>query len=151
MARSLKIRYASSHYTFGRHDGIRIRIEVVCASGVCPGVFAYRMLPVDPHGNNEGHFSHIVSPVDLVEMPKDSPCPGASPEWFRLSFVDVLVRSVEEAKNFLDVVKCDLKRLMDTLCTMDEVMPSEDHLITCSRRDARVMWQFRAPGARRSS
>jgi len=132
MARSLKIRHASSPYIIGRHDGIRIRIEVVCTSGVCPGVFVYRMMPVDPHGNNQGHFDHIASPVDLAEMPKDAPCPGDSPEWFRLSYVDILLRSVHEAENFLECVIGDLRRLMDTLCTMDNFTASEDTLIVCN-------------------
>lgn len=131
VGRSLKISYATSHYVFGRHDGVRIRIEATCGTNVDTAVFAYRMLPVDPHGNNEGHFSHICSPVDLADWPRGGPNVGNSPEWFRLSYVDVIVRSVAEAQDFLSVVKCDLKRLLDTLCTMDTLMPGEGELFVC--------------------
>lgn len=129
--RSLKIKYATSHYVFGRHDGVRIRVDITCGTNIDTSVFAYRMLPADPYGNNEGHFSHICSPVDMADWPKGGPNVGNSPEWFRLPYVDLLVRSVAEAQNLLEIIKCDLKRLLDTLCTMDTLMPGENELFTC--------------------
>lgn len=119
MPRALKIRWASSNYRLGRDDGIRIRIDAECPEGMSPKIFAYRMLPLTPQGQQAGHFSHICSPVDLEEYPEDGPCPGTSPEWFRLSFVDVLVRSTEEAQNLVQIVREDVTRLISTLNRTD--------------------------------
>jgi len=123
-SRSIKIKWASSHYVFGRHDGVRVRFDTVCADGMPTKVFAYRMLPVSPQtGKQVGHFSHICSPPDLAEYPEDGPTPGFSPEWFRLSYVDVFIRSVEEAEDFISIVRGDVRRLKRTLDTMDTVFP----------------------------
>lgn len=119
MARSIKIKWATSHYRYGVDDGVRVRFDVVCATGLDTRVFAYRMLPTTPHGGQEGFFSHICSPVDLEEYPADGPTAGCSPEWFRLSYVDVLVRSVQEAADFVQIVREDVRRIITTLETMD--------------------------------
>ena len=129
MARSIKIRWATSHYTFGVDDGVRIRFDVVCSEGMASKVFAYRMLPLSPQGNATGHFSHICSPPDVEEYPEDGPTAGSSPEWFRLSYVDVLVRSVEEAADFIQIVREDVRRLKSTLDTMDSIFNEGQELI----------------------
>lgn len=121
MARSIKIKWATSHYRFGQDDGVRVRFDAVCADGMPTKVFAYRMLPKSPNGGAEGHFSHICSPVDLEEYPEDGPVPPMSPEWFRLSYVDVLVRSVTEAADFIQIVREDVRRIVATLKTMDSL------------------------------
>lgn len=133
MARSIKIKWATSHYRFGVDDGVRVRFDVVCATNMPTKVFAYRMLPKSPNGGSEGWFSHICSPVDLEEYPEDGPVANWSPEWFRLSYVDVLVRSVQEAADFIQIVREDVRRIVNTLKTMDsifnegtEVMGDED-------------------------
>jgi len=129
MARSIKIRWASSHYVLGKDDGVRVRFDVVCASNMATKVFAYRMLPRSPNGGLEGFFSHICSPVDIEEYPADGPVAGSSPEWFRLSYVDVMVRSVEEAEDFIAIVREDVRRIVDTLNKMDTIFPGGTEVI----------------------
>lgn len=123
MPRSIKLHWSSSHYALGRDDGVRVRIEAQCATGLSPKVFAYRMLPTAPGGVQEGFFSHICSPVDLAEYPEDAPTPGHSPEWFRLSYVDVFLRSVQEADDFVLIVREDVRRIVTTLAKMDTIFP----------------------------
>ncbi len=129
MARSIKIRWASSHYVYGQDDGVRVRFDVVCAGEMDTKVFAYRMLPLSPNGGAEGFFSHICSPVDLEEYPEDGPLAGTSPEWFRLSYVDVLVRSVTEAEDFIAIVRDDVRRLVSTLNKMDAIFTGGTEVI----------------------
>lgn len=124
--RRITVKWATSHYVLGSIDGIRIRIEVECSADVGGGkIFAYRMLPKDPAtGEKEGFFSHVCSPVDLEEYPADAPVPTHVPEWFRLSYVDVLVRSWTEAEAFINDVISDVRRLKTTLDAMDTVAPT---------------------------
>lgn len=121
MARSIKLKWSSSNYRFGRDDGIRVRFEVVCATGLDHRIFAYRMLPTDQGGTEEAFFSHICSPSDIAEWPADTPRAGESPQWFRLWFVDIFVRSVTEADDFVAIVNADVNRLLATLAKMDTI------------------------------
>lgn len=129
MVRSIKVRWASSRYVHGRHDGVRVRFDVDCASGLDTRIFAYRMRPVNSSGSAEGFFSHICSPVDMAEYPADEPVAGQSPEWFRLSFVDVMLRSVTEADDFIAAVRSDVRRILATLSTMDTIFTNGTDLI----------------------
>lgn len=129
MSRSIKLRWASSHYQYHQDDGIRVRFDVECASEMPVKVFAYRMEPVDPYGTAHGFFSHICSPVDLAEYPEDAPTAGQAPEWFRLSYVDIFVRSVREAEDFIQIVKADVRRLVRTLNKMDTIFTNGTELV----------------------
>ena len=137
MARSLKIKWSSSNYRLHADDGIRVRIYVDCASGLDTRIFAYRMLPINAGGARAGFFSHICSPVDMTEYPADEPRAEESPEWLRLSFVDVFVRSVTEAEDFIDIVRQDARRLVSTLAKMDTIFPRGEELLgaDCSPPD----------------
>lgn len=138
MARSLKIMWSSSNYRLHVDDGIRVRIFVDCASGLDTRIFAYRMLPTNASGARAGFFSHICSPVDMTEYPADEPRAEESPEWFRLSFVDVFLRSVDEAEDFIEIVREDVRRLILTLAKMDVIVPRGEELLgaDCSTTDS---------------
>jgi len=123
MVRSIKFSWASSPYTLERDHGIRLRIEITCTTGLDTKLFAYRMLPT-AYNDTRGVFSHVCSPVDLEDYPADNPLVGVAPEWFRLDFVDVLLRSTTEATNLLNAVREDLRTLVATLERMDTLMPT---------------------------
>jgi len=129
MSRSIKLTWTSSDYTLGTDDAIRVRIEAACAEGVTTKIFAYRLLPADPYGAENGTFSHICSPVDLEEYPADEPGVTDSPQWFRLSYVDVLVRSTEEAEDFVEVVRSDVRRLVASLNRTDTLYADGEELV----------------------
>ena len=95
-AHSISLKITSSPYITEKTDGQRLRIEA-CAGGLSDKIFAYRMLPVDVGGGQAAYFSHVCSSVDLAEYPEDAPVPGHSPQWLRVQYVDVLVRSTADA------------------------------------------------------
>lgn len=125
--RRIKISWATSRYILGRDDGIRIRFEVLSAAEMAERIFAYRMLPLNPTtGEKVGHFSHVCSPADVAEFPEDEPLDGHRPEWFRLNFVDVLVRSLDEAADFITKVRADVRRLKHTYDVADTLQPANE-------------------------
>lgn len=123
MARRIRIHWATSRYKLGRDDAIRVRIEVACADGLpSDKIFAYRLLPKNPKtGSKRGFFSHICSPADLEDYPEDEPYPTHVPSWFRLNYVDVLLRSTTEAEALIEDVRSDIRRLLRSLKAVDTV------------------------------
>ena len=85
------------------------------------------MLPVKPGSTQSvAAFDHICSSVDLEEYPEDEAVPNSRPAWFRLNYVDVMVRSREEAREFINSILEDVKLLKNTLDTADELVPGGD-------------------------
>jgi hypothetical protein len=118
--RRIQLTWSVSRYYFHGTDGVRVRIEAAEAALMPDKVFAYLLLPMKPAaGEREGAFSHICSPTDLAEYPEDDPLPGVRPEFFRLNYVDVQLRSRSEAKAFIQDVCDDVQRLKNTLDLMD--------------------------------
>ena len=87
-------------------------------------VFAYMMLPLKAGADDKaGAFDHVCSPIDLEEYPEVDPIPNSRPAWFRLNYVDVLLRSRAEVETFIRDVVEDVQRLKDTLDLMDDLLP----------------------------
>lgn len=122
--RRLQLVWAVSRYNYHNTDGIRVRITAQNPEQMSDKVFAYLLLPMKPGaGERVGEFSHVCSPVDLEEYPEDEPIPGHRPEWFRLNYVDVLLRSRTEVHEFIKEVCNDVQRLKATLDLMDTLLP----------------------------
>jgi hypothetical protein len=122
--RRIKLTWEVSRYFFHSTDGIRVRITATDQNLMPDKVFAYLMLPMRPGGDVPvGMFDHVCSPVDLEEYPEDEPLPNARPAWFRLEFVDVLLRSRAEVDAFIRDVVEDVQRLKNTLDTADNLLP----------------------------
>lgn len=118
--RRVQLSWSVSRYEYQGVDAVRVRIEASNGEGMPDKIFAYLLLPMKPAaGSREGAFSHVCSPVDLEEYPEDDPIPGYRPEWFRLNYVDVHLRSRAEAKQFIQDVVDDVNRLKNTLDVMD--------------------------------
>lgn len=125
MARRIKITWAQSRYLINRVDGIRLRIEATEAEEMPVKIFAYLTMPLRPGaGDPVGVFDHICSPVDLEEYPEDEPIAGHQPGWFRLDYVDVLLRSAAEIEAALAAILDDVRSLKHTLDTMDDTEPT---------------------------
>lgn len=122
--RRIKLTWQVSRYNFHATDGIRVRITASNAALMPDKIFAYLLLPLKP-GESErvGAFDHVCSPTDLEEYPEDDPLPNMRPEWFRLSYVDVLLRSRAEVKDFIKEVAEDVQRLKTTLDLADTLLP----------------------------
>ena len=125
--RNIHLEWAVSRYDINDIDGIRIRITATEANNMPTKIFAYQMLPVKPGGaQSVAAFDHVCSSVDLEEYPEDEAVPNSRPAWFRLNYVDVMVRSREEAREFINSVLEDVKILKNTLDTADELLPGGD-------------------------
>ena len=123
--RRVHLTWAVSAYHYHSTDGIRVRIEAGAAENMPSKIFAYLMLPLEP-GTTEraGAFDHVCSPTDLEEYPADEPIPNVRPEWFRLDYVDVIVRSRAEAYAFIRDVAADVHVLKTTLDVTDRIEPA---------------------------
>lgn len=122
--RRVRLTWSVSRYNYHATDGIRVRIEANDGYLMPEKIFAYMMLPLKP-GENEpvGAFDHVCSPVDIEEYPEDEPIPGHRPAWFRLNYVDVLLRSRTEVYEFIREVCDDVQRLKTTLDLTDTLLP----------------------------
>lgn len=122
--RRIKLSWEVSRYNFHDTDGIRVRITATDAALMPAKVFAYILLPMKPTAAERvGAFDHVCSPTDLEEYPEDTPLPNARPEWYRLDYVDVLLRSRGEVNDFIKNVTEDVQRLKDTLDLVDDLLP----------------------------
>lgn len=122
--RNIHLTWSVSRYNYHSTDGIRVRIVADSARLMSDKVFAYQLLPLKPNDEERvGSFDHVCSPVDLEEYPEDEPIENSRPAWFRLNYVDVLLRSRAEVKAFIQDVTEDVQRLKNTLDMMDDLLP----------------------------
>lgn len=122
--RRVHLVWTVSRYNYNGTDGIRVRIEADAAEDMPRKIFAYLMMPMKPGENErEGAFDHVCSPTDLEEYPEDAPIPDHRPEFFRLDYVDVVLRSRTEVHAFIRDVAEDVYRLKRTLDLMDHMLP----------------------------
>jgi hypothetical protein len=125
--RNVHLEWAVSRYDINDIDGIRIRITATESTSMPTKIFAYQMLPVKPGGTQQvATFDHVCSSVDLEEYPEDQAIPNSRPAWFRLNYVDVMVRSREEAREFINSVIEDVQLLKNTLDVADDLLPGGD-------------------------
>ena len=122
--RRVRLSWQVSRYNFNTVDGIRVRITANDAALMPNKIFAYLLLPMKP-GEDErvGAFDHVCSQTDLEEYPEDDTIPNHRPEWFRLNYVDVILRSRAEVEAFLNDVIEDVQRLKNTLDLADDLLP----------------------------
>jgi hypothetical protein len=122
--RRVKLTWQVSRYNYETTDGIRVRITASDAAQMPSKIFAYQMLPLKPGADERvGAFDHVCSPTDLEEYPEDDPIVNARPAWFRLDYVDVLLRARAEVKEFIESVIDDVQRLKTTLDIADSLLP----------------------------
>jgi hypothetical protein len=125
--RNIHLEWTVSRYDINDIDGIRIRMEATESTNMPTKVFAYQMLPVRPGGTEQvATFDHVCSSVDLQEYPEDEAVANSRPAWLRLDYVDVMVRSREEANEFINNVLEDVQILKNTLDIADNLLPGGD-------------------------
>lgn len=127
----LLLKWNVSRYRLNVHDGIRVYAWIDDYGGLADGrVFAYLMKPVNPATlDRAGMFDHVCSPVDLDEYPADEPVPDSRPAWFRLNYVDVLVRSQYEADEFVEILRQDVQSIISTLKISQTLLPGGEELM----------------------
>lgn len=114
--RRIQLTWSVSRYLVNNMDGVRVRIVAAAANLMPTAVFAYLTQPLKPEqAEPVAAFDHVCSAVDLEEYPETEPLENVRPAWFRLNYVDVLLRTRDEAKDFIDSVIADVRMLKDTL------------------------------------
>jgi hypothetical protein len=115
-------------YVPGAIDGFRFTLAVAGASQMPTKVFRYRLVPTRMAASVDqpptaielkGAFDGVCSPVDLEDFPEDWPAQNARPPWYRLDYVDSIVRSRSMADQAYEAILFEVERLVDTLDTMD--------------------------------
>jgi hypothetical protein len=128
---AIKLAIATSRWKANQLDGVRVRVQAVDALDMPTKIFAYLTLPMDPTtGTRTATFDHVCSAADLQDFPEDTPIPGMSPEWLRLNYVDVVLRSWEDVTDLISKIKEDVQGLRDTLAEMDTLTTQEHVWIT---------------------
>jgi hypothetical protein len=124
-ARRIKLTWGASRYDASSTTGIRVRVEASGAVGMPNKIFAYLLQPLKP-GDTErvGAFDHVCSPSDLEDYPENAPIPGYKPEWFRLDYVDLVLRARTEVYEFIKDLAADVHMLKTTLDTADRIFPA---------------------------
>lgn len=128
-----KLRIACSPYNCD--DKRSIRVQIKCLSdkeGADTAIFAYR------RSNDSLIFDHVCSTVDMVEYPvvtvdtndvvdTSSLVNGESFKWCRRDIVDLLVRSLLTAEDFIDEVKSDVRMLYTNMRANDKIVGIEEY------------------------
>lgn len=123
--RRIKLTWQVSRYYANSTDGIRVRITASDANLMPNKIFAYQLMPIgSADAERVGMFDHVCSPVDLEEYPEDEPVATLRPAWFRLAYVDVLLRSRTEVDAFIRDVTADVQSLKEVLDVADDLQPS---------------------------
>jgi len=125
--RNVRVTWSVSRQYYNDIDGIRVRMTATEANLMPTKIFAYLLQPLAPGATEQvGTFDHVCSSVDLEEYPEDAPIADVLPAWFRLDYVDVMLRSKEEVRAFVDAVLEDVQILKSTLDVADDLLPSGD-------------------------
>jgi hypothetical protein len=110
-------------------DGFRFTLNVAGAVQMPTKIFRYRLVPFKVQATAsqpptaielKGAFDGVCSPADLEDFPEDWPAQNARPPWFRLDYVDLIVRSRSIADKAYSAIMYEVERLVDTLNTMDQ-------------------------------
>jgi hypothetical protein len=110
-------------------DGFRFTLQVTGANLMPTKIFRYRLVPTRVDGGSvngpptaielKGAFDGVCSPADLEDFPEDWPAQNARPPWYRLDYVDLIVRSRSISDALYQAIQFEIVRLVDTLNTMD--------------------------------
>ncbi len=110
--------------------GQKIRITASNGVGIAEKLFRYRMLPLDPSGSSLiGQFDGICSPEDFNFIPEDEAGAGDDPAWFRLDYVDLIVRAPQTADDLWGAILSDITILKNALDNREDMSESSSYAI----------------------
>ena len=117
---------------YNNSDQRNIRVQIKCLPNYAgdegvdmdAAVFAYRYI------DGEFLFDHVCSTVDMVEYPLyDDLVNGESFKWCRKDVVDILVRALSIAEDFIDEVKSDVNMLYQNMLAHNRLVGTGNYLI----------------------
>jgi hypothetical protein len=109
-------------------DGFRFTLTAPSAAMMPTKIFKYRLVPTRVQANAsepptvielKGAFDGVCSPADLEDFPEDWPAQNARPPWYRLDYVDLIVRSRTIADMAYRAILGDAKHLVQALDLLD--------------------------------
>jgi len=128
--RKIKLTKQRTHQVQRDRDAQRLRIVASDGTGIDEHLFRYRMLPLDPSGSSLiGQFDGICSPDDLDSIPEEEASVGADPAWFRLNYVDLIVRAPLTADELWEAILDDITILKDSLDNRGDLSESSSYSI----------------------
>jgi hypothetical protein len=130
LTRSISIRKSPiSQYVEGRTQGYRVRLEVCEARLIPAEIFVHQRRPATTiSGSPIDEFSNVASPADLEEYPAFEPDDTSA--FFRLSYVDLVFRSLDLLNKAVDDIMDDIRCLVESLEQIDELSSEECITIT---------------------
>lgn len=119
--RKIKLTREQVLYTDSRFDNVRLKVTASDGVNFDNKLFRYRMIDYDPTADTLiGQFDGICSPGDLLTIPEDEPTPGADPAWFRLDYIDNILKSPETMEEVWTELSKDIILLKRALDRYDE-------------------------------
>ena len=115
MAVSIKVRYHRTEIepALQSYD---LRVEVVSATDMPEKIFVRKVgVPPYPGGDSSDTFVCLADPVDLEEIPEDSPDLANEMPYFRVSDITLRFRSMEILEENQALISGDIQNLVDSL------------------------------------
>lgn len=127
MARSITLtREPQTTFTVGTQMCFRFRVTASDAVDMANEIFLFRLRPLVPGAEDRvAEFLSICSPVDLEDYPADEPEEDASPAFFRLASIDLLVRSQTLAEQLWTNIQAAVAVLIEALNASDDLDAGE--------------------------
>jgi hypothetical protein len=124
MAATLTAQYHRSDVEV-EHQAYGLRVLISASSGMPKEVFVFQHGTAPPPEAGEDptdEFVCLADPVDLEEVPPNTPDLDNDMPYFRLAEVTLYYRSVAELEDAQTLIAEDLQRLVDSINTL-ETMP----------------------------
>lgn len=131
-----KLHIACSPYNSSDRRNMRVQIKCLPVNNVSDNssveddnaldtaIFAYRSV------GGELVFDHVCSTVDMVEYPlADNLVNGEGFKWCRSDMVDILVRTLSIAEDFITEVKSDVDMLYRNMKAHDRIVGIEEYIV----------------------
>jgi len=127
MAVTLKVKYSRSEIVSGLQS-YDLKAEVTEASGVSDKIFVMQR-GVDPYPSEIGVsdvFVCLADPVDLEEIPADSPNLGEEMPYFRVDTITLRFRSMDILEEVKTLLNADIVALVNALNIADTLDVTEE-------------------------
>ena len=107
-------------YVPNRGEGFRLRVEAHSADGMPAEIFLHQQTLVDPTtGQQAAEFVAVCSCADLTTYPVDAPDLSRFPQFYRKSFLDIILASQALADDAWTVIHREVEILVEALDKLD--------------------------------
>jgi len=114
MAVSLTVRYYRNEIV-ANLQSYDLRVVIESAADMPEKIFVLQRIPAPPGGEDEDRFQCIADPVDLEEIPEDSPDLSNDMPYFRVQEITLRFRSMETLEEVRQLIAEDLQALVNSL------------------------------------